>query len=70
MAGGRVEGTLGQPDRLLQLDAKTAAVLNARRLTQPYNQRPAWLDHPHNAREAVVAGAYGWGGLAGGHGAG
>jgi hypothetical protein len=31
-----------------------------RTLTNPYNERPAWLDHAHRALDEAVAEAYGW----------
>lgn len=51
----------GYPDRILPKDAKAAAILKTRTLTNLYNQRPAWLEHAHNALDQAVADAYGWG---------
>jgi type II restriction/modification system DNA methylase subunit YeeA len=50
----------GYPDRLLPADAKAAAVLKTRTLTNLYNERPAWLVHAHRDLDAAVASAYGW----------
>ena len=49
----------GYPDRICPR-AEHAAVLKQRTLTNLYNQRPAWLDHAHQALDAAVAAAYGW----------
>ena len=51
----------GYPDRLLPKDDKAAELLKKRTLTSLYNQRPAWLDHPHRTLDDAVAEAYGWG---------
>lgn len=32
-----------------------------RTLTNPYNARPAWLEHAHCTLDEAVADAYGWG---------
>lgn len=50
----------GFPDRVLPVDDKAADILRTRTLTNLYNQRPAWLDHAHQALDAAVAAAYGW----------
>jgi hypothetical protein len=50
----------GYPDRILPKDARAAAVLKTRTLTNLYNQPPAWLDHAHRALDQAVAAAYGW----------
>lgn len=50
----------GYPDRILPKDDKAAAVLKKRTLTNLYNERPAWLDHAHEALDEAVAAAYGW----------
>lgn len=54
----------GYPDRILPVDAKAAAILKGRTLTNLYNRRgtPAgvWLDHLHRALDEAVAAAYGW----------
>jgi type II restriction/modification system DNA methylase subunit YeeA len=54
----------GFPDRIIPRDAKAAAVLKARTLTNLYNTRGtpegAWLDNLHRALDAAVAAAYGW----------
>jgi type II restriction/modification system DNA methylase subunit YeeA len=50
----------GYPDRVLPVDDKAADILRTRTLTNLYNQRPAWLDHAHQALDAAVAAAYGW----------
>lgn len=50
----------GLPDRLVPVDDAAAEVLRTRTLTNLYNQRPAWLDHAHQALDAAVAAAYGW----------
>jgi len=54
------EGVPGFPDRILAKDAKAAAVLKKRTLTNLYNERPAWLEHAHRDLDAAVAAAYGW----------
>lgn len=50
----------GYPDRIVPKDAKAAAILKKRTLTNLYNERPAWLDHAHRALDEAVAAAYGW----------
>lgn len=50
----------GYPDRILPVDAKAAAILKKRTLTNLYNERPAWLDHAHRDLDRAVAAAYGW----------
>ena len=50
----------GYPDRILPKDAKAAAVLKKRTLTNLYNERPAWLANAHKDLDAAVAAAYGW----------
>ena len=50
----------GYPDRILPVDAKAAAELKKRTLTNLYNQRPAWLANAHRALDEAVAAAYGW----------
>ncbi|HVU24073.1 MAG TPA: DNA methyltransferase [Opitutus sp.] len=52
-------GTVRYP-RLEPRDAKCAAELKKRTLTNLYNERPAWLDHAHKKLDAAVAAAYGW----------
>ena len=46
--------------RLEPRDAKCAAKLKKRLLTNLYNERPAWLDLAHKKLDAAVAVAYGW----------
>ncbi len=54
----------GYPDRILPVDAKAAAILKGRTLTNLYNTRGtpagAWLDNLHRALDEAVAAAYGW----------
>jgi type II restriction/modification system DNA methylase subunit YeeA len=50
----------GFSDRILPKDAKAAAILKKRTLTNLYNERPAWLAQAHAALDAAVAAAYGW----------
>jgi len=54
----------GYPDRMIPKDARAAAILKGRTLTNLYNTRgtPAgmWLDNLHRALDAAVAAAYGW----------
>ena len=50
----------GYPDRILPINEAAAGELKKRSLTNLYNQRPAWLEHAHNALDAAVAEAYGW----------
>ncbi|MGA2241472.1 MAG: DNA methyltransferase [Verrucomicrobiota bacterium] len=52
-------GTVSYP-RLEPKDAKCAAELKKRTLTNLYNERPAWLDNAHKTLDAAVAAAYGW----------
>ena len=48
------------PPRLLPADEDAERELKNRTLTNLYNQRPAWLDHRHDALDAAVHAAYGW----------
>lgn len=50
----------GYPDRLLPVSEEAAQVLSKRTLTNLYNERPAWLQHAHEALDEAVAAAYGW----------
>ena len=50
----------GFPDRLIPIDARAAAELKKRTLTNLYNQRQAWLVQAHELLDKAVAGAYGW----------
>jgi type II restriction/modification system DNA methylase subunit YeeA len=54
----------GFPDRIVPRNAKAAAILKTRTLTNLYNTRGtpegAWLDNLHHALDAAVAAAYGW----------
>ena len=54
----------GLPPRRVPKDAKAAAALRKRTLTDLYNSRGtpegAWLDNLHAALDAAVAGAYDW----------
>jgi type II restriction/modification system DNA methylase subunit YeeA len=50
----------GYPDRILPVDARAAAILKTRTLTNLYNERPAWLDNAHRDLDRTVAAAYGW----------
>jgi len=50
----------GFPDRLIPIDARAAAELKKRTLTNLYNQRPAWLVQAHGFLDQAVAAAYGW----------
>ncbi|MGH7047272.1 MAG: class I SAM-dependent DNA methyltransferase [Stellaceae bacterium] len=50
----------GYPDRILPVNAKAAAILKKRTLTNLYNERPTWLDNAHRDLDAAVAAAYGW----------
>jgi type II restriction/modification system DNA methylase subunit YeeA len=54
------EVVLGYPDRIVPRNAKAAATLKKRTLTNLYNKRPAWLDNAHRDLDAAVAAAYGW----------
>lgn len=49
----------GYPDRIIPKPGHEAE-LKQRTLTRLYNQRPAWLDHAHQALDQAVAQAYGW----------
>lgn len=46
--------------RIIAKDAESAAELKKRTLTNPYNQRPAWLDLAHKKLDEAVLSAYGW----------
>ena len=48
------------PDRIVPNNGHEKE-LAERTLTRLYNQRPAWLDAAHQALDAAVAAAYGWG---------
>lgn len=50
----------GYPDRVLPKDARAAAILKDRTLTNLYNQRPQWLADAHADLDRAVAAAYGW----------
>jgi len=50
----------GYPDRILPVNARAAAELKKRTLTNLYNARPQWLADAHRALDAAVAAAYGW----------
>jgi type II restriction/modification system DNA methylase subunit YeeA len=50
----------GFPDRIVPKDAKAAAELKKRTLTNLYNLRPEWLIQAHADLDAAVAAAYGW----------
>ena len=54
----------GYPDRIVPRDARAAAVLKTRTLTNLYNTRGTpegrWLDNLHRALDQAVAAAYGW----------
>jgi type II restriction/modification system DNA methylase subunit YeeA len=50
----------GFPDRIVPINAKAAAILRKRTLTNLYNERPAWLDNARRELDAAVAAAYGW----------
>ncbi|MEI9423381.1 hypothetical protein O7A70_19615 [Mesorhizobium sp. Cs1299R1N1] len=54
------EVVLGYPDRIVPVDDNAAVILSKRTLTNLYNERPAWLQHAHNALDDAVAAAYGW----------
>jgi type II restriction/modification system DNA methylase subunit YeeA len=54
------EVVAGFPDRILPVNAKAAAELKKRTLTNLYNQRPTWLVDAHRALDQAVAAAYGW----------
>lgn len=55
------EVVAGYPDRILPRDEDAAAALKKRTLTNLYNARPQWLANAHDALDAAVADAYGWG---------
>lgn len=55
------EVVAGYPDRILPKDEEAAAALKKRTLTSLYNARPQWLANAHDALDAAVADAYGWG---------
>jgi type II restriction/modification system DNA methylase subunit YeeA len=54
----------GYPDRIVPRDAKAAAILKTRTLTNLYNTRGTpegtWLDTLHRELDEAVAAAYGW----------
>lgn len=54
----------GFPDRIAPRNAKAAALLKTRTLTNLYNTRGTpegtWLDALHRALDEAVAAAYGW----------
>ena len=54
----------GYPDRIVPRDAKAAAILKTRTLTNLYNTRGkpegTWLDNLHRALDEAAAAAYGW----------
>jgi type II restriction/modification system DNA methylase subunit YeeA len=54
----------GFPDRIVPRNARAAATLKSRTLTNLYNTRStpegAWLDNLHRALDEAVAAAYGW----------
>jgi type II restriction/modification system DNA methylase subunit YeeA len=47
------------PDRILPVSDEAEKALKRRTLTNLYNERPAWLDHAHQALDEAVAAAYG-----------
>ena len=51
----------GYPKRPVARDEAAAKELKTRTLTNLYNARPQWLDDAHQALDAAVAAAYGWG---------
>ena len=51
----------GYPNRILPKDEQAAKELKKRTLTNLYNVRPQWLANAHEALDAAVADAYGWG---------
>jgi type II restriction/modification system DNA methylase subunit YeeA len=51
----------GYPGRILPRDEEAAKELKKRTLTNLYNARPQWLANAHDALDAAVADAYGWG---------
>jgi type II restriction/modification system DNA methylase subunit YeeA len=46
--------------RLVPADARAAALLKKRTLTNLYNERPTWLVDAHRALDEAVFSAYGW----------
>lgn len=50
----------GFPDRILPVNEAAEKILKKRTLTNLYNDRPAWLDHAHQALDEAVSAAYGW----------
>jgi type II restriction/modification system DNA methylase subunit YeeA len=54
----------GYPDRIIPRNAKAAAILKTRTLTNLYNTRGTpegtWLDNLHRSLDEAVAAAYGW----------
>jgi hypothetical protein len=50
----------GFPERVIPRDAKAAAILKKRTLTNLYNDPPDWLRMAHRDLDAAVADAYGW----------
>ncbi len=54
----------GYPDRIVPRNAKAAAILRTRTLTNLYNMRGTpegvWLDNLHRTLDEAVAAAYGW----------
>ena len=51
----------GYPKRPVPRDEDAAKALKKRTLTNLYNSRPKWLGDAHDALDAAVAAAYGWG---------
>lgn len=49
----------GYPDRVVAKSGYEGK-LRPRTLTKLYNERPAWLDHAHEALDKAVGAAYGW----------
>ena len=47
-------------DRWLDPEGATEKELKRRTLTNPYNQRPTWLDLAHRKLDEAVLNAYGW----------
>lgn len=50
----------GYPEQVIPRDAKAAAILKKRTLTNLYNDPPDWLRMAHRDLDAAVADAYGW----------
>ena len=44
----------------MPIDDEAPKHLKQRTLTNPYNQRPTWLDNLHRALDNAVFDAYGW----------